>query len=88
MASYISATGKFGDLFGEGLLRGNGPVIERRPPPELTMARMLCRQLKHKQTHADKKRIVHLICLNLQTMLRHGSQFPERMRTEQRSLGA
>ena len=73
MASFISATGKSGDLFGEVLIRGRDPVIKRRPPPELTTARILCRQLKHKQTRADKKRIVHLICLNLQTMLRHGS---------------
>ena len=72
MASFISAMGKSGDLFGDVPIHGGDPVIKRRIPPELTTARILCRQLKNKQTRADKKRIVHLICLNLQTMLRHG----------------
>ena len=81
MASFISATEKSGDLFGEVPIRGNDPVIKHRLPPELTTAHMLCRQLKHKQTRANKKRIVHLICLNLQTLLRSSV-----MRTENSEL--
>jgi hypothetical protein len=76
MASFISATGKSGDLFAEVLIRGSDPVIKRRLAPELMTARVLCRQLRHKQARPDKKRIVHLICLNLLTMLRHDSQLP------------
>jgi hypothetical protein len=42
--------------------------------PELTTARVLCRQLRHRQARPDKRRIAHLICLNLLSMLRHDSQ--------------
>jgi hypothetical protein len=35
---------------------------------------VLCRQLRHKQARPDKKRIAHLICLNLLSMLRYDSQ--------------
>lgn len=73
MANFISTTGKSGDLFGEVLVRGRDPVIKRKLAPELMTARVLCRQLRHKQAPPDKKRIVHLICLNLLTMLRHDS---------------
>ena len=49
-------------------------MIKRRLAPALTMARVLCRQLRHKQARLDKKRIAHLICLNLLSMLRDVSQ--------------
>jgi hypothetical protein len=70
MVNFICATGESGDLFGETPILGREPVIERRSAPELTTARVLCRQLRHKQARPDKKRIAHLICLNLLSMLR------------------
>ena len=45
-----------------------------RNAPELVAARVLCRQLPRKRASADKKRIVHLICLNLLTILKRRSQ--------------
>jgi len=45
-----------------------------RNAPELTAARVLCRQLPRKRASAEKKRIVHLICLNLLTILKRRSQ--------------
>lgn len=45
-----------------------------RNAPELTAARVLCRQLARKRVSAEKKRIVHLICLNLLTILKRRSQ--------------
>ncbi|HET9707832.1 MAG TPA: hypothetical protein VFP39_05975 [Gemmatimonadales bacterium] len=44
-----------------------------RAAPELTAARVLCRQLSRKRVSADKKRIIHLICLNLVTVLKRRS---------------
>jgi len=41
---------------------------------ELAAARVRCRQLVRKRVSAEKKRIVHLICLNLLTILRRRSQ--------------
>ena len=76
MANFICATGGSGDLFGETPVRGRDPVIKRKLAPELTTARVLCRQLRHKQARPDKKRIAHLICLNLLSILRHDSQRP------------
>ena len=74
MANFICAGGKTGDLFGDmPLLRRETP-IEPRPAPELATARVLCRQLRHKQTRPDKIRIAHLICLNLLSMLKHDAQ--------------
>jgi hypothetical protein len=35
---------------------------------------VLCRQLGRKRVSAEKKRIVHLICLNLLAILRRRSQ--------------
>lgn len=49
-------------------------MIEPRSAPQLTTARVLCRQLRHKQVRVDKMRITHLICLNLLWMLRHDAQ--------------
>jgi hypothetical protein len=45
-----------------------------RAAPELTAARVLCNQLKRKRVSAEKKRIIHLICLNLVTILKRRSQ--------------
>jgi len=45
-----------------------------RTAPELTAARVLCNQLKRKRVSADKKRIIHLICLNLVAILKRRSQ--------------
>jgi hypothetical protein len=45
-------------------------MTRRRLAPELTRARVLCRQLRNKQARPDKQRIAHLICLNLLSMLR------------------
>ena len=45
-----------------------------KPAAELTAARVLCHQLKRKRVSADKKRIIHLICLNLVAVLKRRSQ--------------
>ena len=74
MANFTGATGESGDLFGETPIPARDPVIKRRLAPALTTARVLCRQLRHKQARPDKKRIAHLICLNLLSMLRDDSQ--------------
>ncbi len=76
MANFICATGGSGDLFGETPIPGRDPVIKHRLAPELTTARVLCRQLRHKQARPDKKRIAHLICLNLLSILKHDSPRP------------
>lgn len=61
-----------------GSLFATQPVRERkarnRRAPELTAARVLCRQLARKRVSAEKKRIVHLICLNLLAILKRRSQ--------------
>lgn len=74
MVNFICATGESGDLFGETPILRRDPVIKRGFAPALTTARVLCRQLRHKQARPDKKRIAHLICLNLLSMLRYDSQ--------------
>jgi len=73
MENFISTAGKSGDLFGKMPFRRHGPVGKDKLPPELITARVLCRQLRRKQATRDKQRIAHLICLNLLSMLRHGS---------------
>ena len=73
MESFISTTGESGDLFGRIPIPRGGPVVKDRLPPELTAARALCRQLQRTRAPRDKQRIAHLICLNLLSMLRHGS---------------
>lgn len=45
-----------------------------KPAPELAAARVLCRQLPRKRVSAEKKRIIHLICLNLVAILKRRSQ--------------
>ena len=74
MANLIRATGNSGDLFGDAPIPGRERLIEPRFAPELSTARVLCRQLRHKQARPDKMRIAHLICLNLLSMLRRDSQ--------------
>ena len=71
MANFIYSAGKSGDLFGDTPIPGRGRLVKRSSAPELTAARVLCRELRRKQARPDKKRIAHLICLNLLTMLRH-----------------
>jgi len=60
-------------LFAEAPVRGFAGR-KARNAPELTAARVLCRQLARKHVSAEKKRIVHLICLNLLTILKRRSQ--------------
>jgi hypothetical protein len=70
MENFISTPGTSGDLFGKSPIPRSALRIKAEFPPELTAARVLCRQLRRKQTSRDKKRIAHLICLNLLSMLR------------------
>jgi hypothetical protein len=73
MENLTNTAGATGDLFGNMRLPPRGPVSRPKTPPELTAARVLCRQLRRKHTPKDKQRIAHLICLNLLSMLRHAS---------------
>jgi len=69
-----SAPIESGDLFaGETVLK-RSPAAKRRLAPELTAARVLCNQLRRKRALPEKKRIVHLICLNLLAVLNRPSQ--------------
>ena len=65
------ATGQSRDLFSAR----PAPAVKSRsrPAPELAAARVLCRQLPRKRASAEKKRIIHLICLNLVTVLKRRS---------------
>jgi hypothetical protein len=74
MANCIGVTGESGDLFGEMPIPRRDAVTQRSFAPALKTARVLCRQLRHKQARPDKQRIAHLICLNLLSMLTHASQ--------------
>jgi len=58
-----------GDLFAGKSLPRRAPASRRRLAPELSAARVLCRQLARKQALPEKQRIVHLICLNLRAIL-------------------
>lgn len=73
MENLASTSRESGDLFGKVPIPRAGPVIKDRLPPELTAARALCRQLRRTRAPRDKQRIAHLICLNLVSMLKHGS---------------
>ena len=69
-----SASVETGDLFaGEPVVK-RSPVARHRLAPELTAARVLCNQLRRKRALPEKKRIVHLICLNLLAVLNRPSQ--------------
>jgi len=76
MVDLRSTAGESGDLFCEKPIPRRGLAVKRRTAPELKMARALCRQILRKQASPDKKRIAHLICLNLVSMLKHASQQP------------
>ena len=71
MASCIGPAGQSGDLFGETPIPRREAVTKRNFTPALKTARVLCRELRHKQARPDKQRIAHLICLNLLSMLTH-----------------
>ena len=70
MANFTGSNQQSGDLFGEKSVSRGGPLVKPRLAPELTAARVLCRQLRRKQSRPEKQRIAHLICLNLLSMLR------------------
>ena len=63
-----------GDLFAAKPIAKRSPAARRRLAPELTAARVLCNQLRRKRALPEKKRIVHLICLNLLAILNRPSQ--------------
>ena len=62
-----------GELFAGKPLPRRNPAAKRSLAPELTAARVLCNQLRRKRASAEKKRIVHLICLNLLAVLKRRS---------------
>ena len=74
--SFTGTAEESGDLFAGKPLPRRSPVTRRRLAPELTAARVLCHQLRRKQAPPDKKRIAHLICLNLLAILKRRSQQP------------
>jgi len=63
-----------GDLFPAKPIPKRTPATRRSLAPELTAARVLCNQLRRKRALPEKKRIVHLICLNLLAILNRPSQ--------------
>jgi hypothetical protein len=69
-----SALIESGDLFDGKAVLKRIPAAKRRLAPELTAARVLCHQLRRKRALPEKKRIVHLICLNLLAVLNRPSQ--------------
>ncbi len=62
------------DLFAGKPVLKRSAAAKRRLAPELTAARVLCHQLRRKRALPEKKRIVHLICLNLLAVLNRPSQ--------------
>ena len=70
MVNFTGSHEESGDLFGGKPVPRRDRVIKRKLAPEMTAARVLCRQLRSKQSRPDKQRIAHLICLNLLSMLR------------------
>ena len=73
MTNLAGTAGESGDLFGKTPMPQRYPVVKRRLPPELKVARVLCRQLRRKQAPREKQRIAHLICLNLLSIVRNGT---------------
>lgn len=73
MANCIGAAGESGDLFGDLPIPRRDVLTKRDFAPEIKTARVLCRQLRHKQPRPEKQRIAHLICLSLLSMLRQRS---------------
>jgi hypothetical protein len=81
MAKSMGTSGELEDLFGAlparlGALpaRRRNSRSKREAAPALTTARVLCRQLRRNKARPDKKRIAHLICLNLVSVLRQDPQ--------------
>jgi hypothetical protein len=73
MATTVRSTIESEDLFGDpGTNRRPGSILLDQTPSELKAARALCRELRRNESRHEKRRIAHLICLNLITMLRHG----------------
>lgn len=73
MRNLAGTTEAAGDLFGNAPGPERHPLVARRLPLEMRLAGTLCRQIRRKQAPRDKRRIAHLICLNLLAMLRRGS---------------
>jgi hypothetical protein len=71
-----SAGAKSGNLFAEKPVLRRDPAIRSRRARELEAAHALCHQLRTKRTRPDKARLVHLICLNLQAVLKQRSAQP------------
>jgi len=74
VAASIDTPIESGDLFAGKPVLKRSPAAKRRLAPELTAARVLCNQLRRKRALPEKKRIVHLICLNLLAVLNRPSQ--------------
>jgi hypothetical protein len=72
--NFTGTTEKSGNLFAEKLIPRRNPVFRRRLAPELEAARALCHQLRKQRARPDKERLVHLICMNLVSILKHRSQ--------------
>jgi hypothetical protein len=73
MAPTIRTTEVSEDLFGDRPAnRHPDSILLDQTPSELKAARALCRELRRGNSRHEKRRIAHLICLNLITMLRHG----------------
>ena len=72
MASCIDAAGESGDLFGDKLVPRRDAATKSNavPEPELKTARVLSRQMRRRQPRSEKRRIAHLICLSLVSMLK------------------
>jgi hypothetical protein len=71
-----SAGAESGNLFAEKPVFRRSPMIRRKLVPELEAAHALCHRLRNERTRPDKQRLVHLICLNLQAILKHRSPQP------------
>lgn len=74
MANCIGASQETGDLFGEMPILRRDTVTKPGFAPAIKTARVLCRELRHKQARPEKQRIAHLICLNLLSMLTRNSR--------------
>ncbi len=73
MATHIRTDEISQDLFEDPpVTHRQSSALLDRTPTELRSARALSRTLHRQKTRREKKHIVHLICLNLITMLRHG----------------
>jgi hypothetical protein len=68
-AAGLPVAGGSESLFSDSMFR-RSRAARRRLAPELAAARVLCNQLRRKRVSAEKKRIVHLICMNLLAVLK------------------